>query len=212
MSVEALAIVLHHSKAKGTALLVALGIANHEGDGGAWPSMATLAKYARVDVSNARKGVRRLQELGEVAVDVQAGGTHETAENMRPNRYRLLVSCPPWCDRTAQHRDTRKGNGGGPLGPARWTPPAPVDNPPGGSAGGALPLPGGGSGSTTRTTHKEHVTQGGLGSTDRARDDRGPCLTCGAADVFTHEGRNSRVPLDDRHPYAPRPLRSASSC
>lgn len=34
MSIEAMAVALHHSKTQGATKLVLLGIANHEGDGG----------------------------------------------------------------------------------------------------------------------------------------------------------------------------------
>lgn len=114
MSVEHLAAVLHHSQAKGTARLVLLGIANHAGDGGAWPSVATLAKYAGVTPRNVQKALRGLQELGEVRVYTQQGGLPFTSDQHRPNRYDVLVACPPWCDRSPAHRDTRQQH------PALW--------------------------------------------------------------------------------------------
>jgi hypothetical protein len=43
MSIEAVATVLNHSKARGRAKLVLIGIANHLGDQGAWPSISTLS-------------------------------------------------------------------------------------------------------------------------------------------------------------------------
>lgn len=104
MSVEAMAIVLHHSKAKLGTKLILLGIANHDGDGGAWPSIETLARYANCTIRYAREQIRELEELGELAVELQAGGTREMDNRRRPNRYRVLVACPPECDRTAQHR------------------------------------------------------------------------------------------------------------
>ena len=107
MSVEALSAVLHHSRATGAAKLVLLGIANHAGDGGAWPTLATLGKYANLHPRNVRKHLAKLQELGEIRVTVQAGGTADLDDYRRPNRYDVLVVCPPWCDRTTQHRDTR---------------------------------------------------------------------------------------------------------
>lgn len=103
-----MAAVLHHSRAKGTAKLVLLGIANHAGDGGAWPSVATLAHYANVTERNAQQAIAKLVQLGEVRVSVQGGGNAATADHRRPNRYDVLVSCPPWCDRTPTHRDTRR--------------------------------------------------------------------------------------------------------
>lgn len=104
MSVEALAVVLHHSKARGTDKLVLVGIANHDGDGGAWPSVATLARYANVDERNVQRALKRLEALGEVQVHVQVGGPSGIPEWRRTNRYEVLVACPATCDRTHQHR------------------------------------------------------------------------------------------------------------
>lgn len=110
-----MAVVLHHSRATGTAKLVLLGIANHDGDGGAWPSVATLAHYANVAPRNVKKSIRHLEALGELRVHYQRGGTAETLDARRPNRYEPLVSCPGWCDRTAKHRDIRKRGTDAPL-------------------------------------------------------------------------------------------------
>jgi len=46
MSLEKIIDVLYHSKAEGARKLVLIGIANHEGDQGSYPAVATLAKYA----------------------------------------------------------------------------------------------------------------------------------------------------------------------
>jgi hypothetical protein len=109
MSIEALAIALHHSKAKGTARLVLLGIANHDGDGGSWPSIETLCKYAGgVNARNAQRAVDVLEELGEVRRHFMQGGTHTTPPGRRPNRYEFLLRCPEWCDGSTNHRDSRK--------------------------------------------------------------------------------------------------------
>lgn len=105
MSAEALAIALNHSRAKGTAKLVLIGIANHDGDGGAWPSIATLARYANVDRSTVQRAISTLEALGEVRRLIQEGGTETTPH--RPNLYRVMLQCPPDCDRTAQHRTAR---------------------------------------------------------------------------------------------------------
>ncbi len=104
MSVESMTIALHHSRATGTVKLVLLGIANHDGDGGAWPSIATLAKYAAVTPRNAQKAIQQLERLGEIRRHVGAGGTHLTADHMRPNLYQFLLRCPPTCDRSSRHR------------------------------------------------------------------------------------------------------------
>lgn len=99
-----MAIALHHSRAKGTAKLVLLGIANHDGDGGAWPAVKQLAKYAGVDPRNVQRAIEQLEKLHEIRRHVQAGGDHRFAAHERPNRYSFLLRCPADCDRTAQHR------------------------------------------------------------------------------------------------------------
>ena len=105
MSVEALGIALNHSKAKGSAKLVLIGIANHAGDGGAWPSVATLARYAGItDRRRIQRCIAQLEELGEIRRHVQAGGNDDMASSQRPNLYRFTLTCPPDCDRTASHK------------------------------------------------------------------------------------------------------------
>lgn len=104
MSVESIAIALHHSRATGTAKVVLLGIANHDGDGGAWPSVDTLARYANVSRRNVQNAIARLVELREIQVLRQAGGDHSVADSHRPNLYRVTLRCPPTCDRTTRHR------------------------------------------------------------------------------------------------------------
>lgn len=94
MSVEALAVVLHHSKAIGTAKLVLLGIANHQGDGGSWPSIATLARYANVIPRNVQKALGQLVAMGEVEVHQRPG---------RSTSYRVLVACPKGCSGGPNH-------------------------------------------------------------------------------------------------------------
>lgn len=195
MSVEHLAVVLHHSRSKGTAKLVLIGIANHEGDGGSWPSHATLAKYANVDVSSVRKAIRQLRSRGEVRVFVQDGGDRDCPDELRPNRYQVLVSCPAWCDRTPQHRDTRKLSGRqtalalGPLGvPAQggW---AKTPTPPWAPAPTKPP---------TQTSPLEVVPQP---QTARAWPPA-PCVDCGQ-DEHTCQARQRKWPAEDRHPYQP---------
>lgn len=107
MSVEAFAIALNHSRAKGSARLVLMGIANHDGDGGAWPSVATLARYANITPRNVQKALQTLVELREIAISVQGGGTASTVDHRRPNLYHWLLQCPPDCDRTKNHRTKR---------------------------------------------------------------------------------------------------------
>jgi hypothetical protein len=104
MSVEAMAVVLHHSRASGTTKLVLLGIANHAGDGGAWPTVGTLAKYANVSERAVQQAIGKLVKLGELSVARQAGGLGYLKHYERPNRYDVLVTCPATCDRSMNHR------------------------------------------------------------------------------------------------------------
>jgi DNA-binding transcriptional regulator YhcF (GntR family) len=111
VSVEALAIVLHHSRAKSaTSKLVLVGIANHDGDGGSWPAVATLALYAGCSPRTVQRAVDELERLGEIRRVVQAGGTRHTADHRRPNLYEILLRCPPDCDRTKHHRTRRSAS------------------------------------------------------------------------------------------------------
>ena len=103
-----MAVVLHHSRASGTAKVVLLGIANHDGDGGAWPSVDTLAKYANVSRRNVQNALRRLEELHEIRVIRNGGSNHSVADTHRPNLYHVTVRCPPTCDRTTGHRTSRE--------------------------------------------------------------------------------------------------------
>jgi len=104
VSIESMTIALHHSRATGSARLVLVGIANHDGDGGAWPSIATLAKYASITPRNVQKAIQHLERLGEIRRHVGAGGTHLTADHMRPNLYQFILRCPATCDRSSRHR------------------------------------------------------------------------------------------------------------
>lgn len=109
VSVESLSIVLNHSRSKGVARLVLIGMANHDGDGGIWPSVERLKRYAGgVDRRTVQRAVEQLIALGELSRLVNEGGTRSTPADRRPNLYRLLLECPPDCDRTPRH-NTRRG-------------------------------------------------------------------------------------------------------
>jgi hypothetical protein len=104
MSIEALTVVLHHSKAKHSAKLVLLGIANHyhpDDERGAWPSQDTLAKYANITDRGVRKCLDDLVALGELRVESHGGPTRGTH---KPNRYWITLECPEDCDRSMNHR------------------------------------------------------------------------------------------------------------
>jgi hypothetical protein len=104
VSVEAMAAVLHHADVHGTDKVVLLGIANHEGDGGAFPSVATLAKYARVSTRAVQHSLVRLSKVGYIAIDYRRGARSEDDPRYRTNRYEVLVRCPDDCDGSTHHR------------------------------------------------------------------------------------------------------------
>jgi hypothetical protein len=113
LSIEAISVALHHSKAQGTAKLVLLGIANHQGDGGAWPAVATLAKYAGgVTPRSVQRALRELEAAGEISCQLGAGGSYGDQANGRPNLYQVLLKCPAECDGSINHRRLRGGDAG----------------------------------------------------------------------------------------------------
>jgi hypothetical protein len=200
-----MAIALHHSRAKGSAKLILVGIANHDGDGGAMPSMRTLARYGGVDVRQARKGVRRLEELGEIRTHVQGGNLPYLEDEEQPNRYDFLLVCPAWCDRSKHHRDTRRSY----SRPADPTAVQPLwKTPRSSSTGGVLrdrgaPVP-----QTPLTVPSDQPPTGSASTTGHAREstrDTTPsCVECSAPNLSTCVARQARVAKADRHPYQPR--------
>lgn len=101
MSAEAVTVVLHHSKAQGTAKLILWGIANHHSDHGSWPAIATLAKYANIKERRAQQIIRELVALGEIAIEEQGGLSQR---QYKTNRYFILIQCPADCDGSLQHK------------------------------------------------------------------------------------------------------------
>jgi hypothetical protein len=83
MSIEAVSLVLNNSRATGRAKLVLLGIANHLGDQGAWPSISTLARYANASERSVKRDIQELIELGELRVELQNAPTnHQYKTNL----------------------------------------------------------------------------------------------------------------------------------
>jgi len=104
MSVEALTVVLNHSEARGTEKLVLIGIANHHGDAGAWPSVARLAGYSNMSERRVQQAIKALQVSGELTVKKGGGagvGKYKT------NLYWINVKCPPNCSGFPQHSQTK---------------------------------------------------------------------------------------------------------
>lgn len=87
MSIESMTWVLKYSPTTGSDKVVLLGIANHDGDGGAWPKIETLAKYANMSERGVQKVINRLVEAGHLTVLVNQGGNEQTRPDHRPNRY-----------------------------------------------------------------------------------------------------------------------------
>lgn len=94
MSVKAMSWVWEHSRAKGSARLVLLALADHAGhDGGdAYPSVRRLAERCGVSERTVQDALKTLAELGELVVNPQAGPRGV-------NRYQLTLtpaeSAPP---------------------------------------------------------------------------------------------------------------------
>lgn len=104
MSVTTMASVLAHSASSGNDRLVLLAIASHDGPGGSWPSIATLAAKANCSETRVRTALRTLTRMGELQVSRNQGGDDRTRPDRRPNRYTVTVPCPGTCDGSDQHR------------------------------------------------------------------------------------------------------------
>lgn len=85
MSIQFMTAVWQHSKANGGDLLVELAIADFSNDEGvAFPSIATLAKKARLSPRQVKRALQRLMQFGELAI-LKNQGPHGV------NLYRLLL-------------------------------------------------------------------------------------------------------------------------
>lgn len=75
MSVQAMSWVIEHSGHKGNAFVVLLMIANHAKDdgSGAWPSIATLARKARIGERTVQRTIARLVRSKELSMQVGKG-------------------------------------------------------------------------------------------------------------------------------------------
>lgn len=89
MSIRVMTHVWDHSKASEGALLVLLAIADHAHDdgAGAWPSLETLGKKARMSERGVRYALRKLQDAGELVVEYKAGPKGS-------NRYKVVLTDP----------------------------------------------------------------------------------------------------------------------
>jgi hypothetical protein len=129
VSIEALSIVLNHSKARGAAKVILIGIANHLGPDaheGAWPSQARLAGYANISDRAVRDAIDALVALGELRVEQAAGPSRN---QYKPNRYWINLRCPESCDGTLGHNSRQSparveeiDNQGGSFPQSGWKP------------------------------------------------------------------------------------------
>lgn len=106
MSIEAVSAVLKHSKAKGTAKLVLVGIAWHYGENaelGAWPSQNTLATYANTSTRQVRRALQDLIELEELEYRAHDGRGYRP--DRRTARYFILLDCPSSCEGGINHNE-----------------------------------------------------------------------------------------------------------
>jgi hypothetical protein len=104
MSLEAVAAVLNHSRAKGVSRNVLTAIAWHLGDNveeGCYPSQARLAVMAGTNIRQVQRAIKNLQELEEIEYISHDGAGRP---DRRTNRYYILLDCPEGCDRSLQHR------------------------------------------------------------------------------------------------------------
>ena len=75
MSIQTMQAVWQHSKAEGRARLVLLAIADHQGEIGAWPSIATLAKMVNASNRSVQRDIAELHRIGELDVQIQSAPT-----------------------------------------------------------------------------------------------------------------------------------------
>jgi hypothetical protein len=84
MSIQVMNAVWEHSQSSGRARVVLLAIADHQGEIGAWPSIATLAKRANASERSVQRDIQELIELGELKVDLRDAPTRG---QYKANRY-----------------------------------------------------------------------------------------------------------------------------
>jgi hypothetical protein len=83
MSIQIMQAVWQHSRSTGRARLVLLAIADHQGEIGAWPSIATIATMVNSSERSVQRDIQELVDLGELTVEVQNAPTrHQYKSNL----------------------------------------------------------------------------------------------------------------------------------
>lgn len=75
MSIQIMNQVWRFSRSTGRARLVLLAIADHQGELGAWPSIATLAEMTNSSERSIKRDIQELVALGELKVELQSAPT-----------------------------------------------------------------------------------------------------------------------------------------
>lgn len=88
MSISVMNAVWQHSKSDGRARLVLLAIADHQGEIGAWPSIATIAKMVNSSERSVQRDIQHLQNIGELKVEVQNAPTRN---QYKSNLYWIML-------------------------------------------------------------------------------------------------------------------------
>ena len=84
MSVQVTSAVWQESTSTGRARMVLLAIADLQGEIGAWPSIATLARMTNSSERSVQRDIKELEELGELVVFARQAPTRD---RYRPNLY-----------------------------------------------------------------------------------------------------------------------------
>jgi hypothetical protein len=88
LSLEATKAVWQHSRARGTARLILLALADHADEAGvAWPSLSRLAEYANVTKPNVCRNISCLIEMGELC----RVGTVPSKQGKPGTKYKILM-------------------------------------------------------------------------------------------------------------------------
>jgi hypothetical protein len=96
MSIESMSLALNlvDDRLTPSDKLLLVGIANHDGDGGAYPTLETLARYCGITVRGVQKRLEHVQVLGYVRRDINGGGSAKCPVHLRPTLYHLNLTAP----------------------------------------------------------------------------------------------------------------------